>query len=193
MDERDQAARGEEAAAAVARGSGLAIAFRPADSADAPELGRLARLIWDEAYAGILERGQIDYMLKRMYSPERIAEELREGIAWCLIFLGGTSCGFLSYGPGGEGRAKIHKLYLAAPARGRGVASMAIARVEVWAREEGRDLLTLNVNRENHRAIRAYGKNGFRVERSEIFDIGDGYVMDDHIMVKPVPARAPRE
>ena len=41
---------------------------------------------------------------------------------------------------------------------------------------------TLHVNKNNLRAINAYIRFGFRITESDVFDIGRGYVMDDHIM-----------
>lgn len=159
-------------------------AFRPASPDDIPALGLLARSIWLEAYGEILSPGQIEYMLLRMYHPDVLRREMEEGVLWDLANCGGAPVGFLSYGAVGAGEAKIHKLYLDASVRGRGLSPLALARVEAWARGRGLLRLTLNVNRNNQRAIRAYEKNGFRIERSGVFDIGGGYVMDDHIMVK---------
>ena len=57
--------------------------------------------------------------------------------------------------------------------------------IEDWARTAA-DRLWLQVNRGNERAIRAYEKYGFRIIESRVFDIGDGFVMDDHVMEKPL-------
>jgi GNAT superfamily N-acetyltransferase len=168
-------------------------AFRPAGPDDIAELGRLARSIWLEAYREILSPGQIEYMLLRMYHPDVLRREMEEGVLWDLARCGGMPVGFLSYGATAADEAKIHKLYLDASVRGRGLSARAIARVEAWSRGRGFLRLTLNVNRNNKRAIRAYEKNGFRNERSGVFDIGGGYVMDDRIMVKFLAAREPQE
>jgi hypothetical protein len=44
----------------------------------------------------------------------------------------------------------------------------------------------LAVNKGNRSAIAAYLKNGFTVLESVVKDIGGGFVMDDHIMVRRI-------
>ena len=55
-----------------------------------------------------------------------------------------------------------------------------------WARSRQCPRLRLQVNRGNTQAIRAYRKYGFHVAESRVFDIGGGFVMDDHVMEKPL-------
>jgi ribosomal protein S18 acetylase RimI-like enzyme len=43
--------------------------------------------------------------------------------------------------------------------------------------------LRLQVNRQNYKAINFYFKYGFIIEKVADFDIGDGYQMNDFIMV----------
>jgi len=47
-------------------------------------------------------------------------------------------------------------------------------------------MVELNVNRFNN-ARWFYEKIGFRVVRDEVIDIGQGFVMDDHVMELPIP------
>ena len=44
--------------------------------------------------------------------------------------------------------------------------------------------IILAVNKHNTKAIAAYRRNGFTVAESVITDFGDGFVMDDYIMIK---------
>ncbi|MBK6985390.1 MAG: GNAT family N-acetyltransferase [Bacteroidetes bacterium] len=44
--------------------------------------------------------------------------------------------------------------------------------------------LMLTVNRQNFKSINFYFKNGFKIDRVEDFDIGDGYEMNDFVMVR---------
>ena len=46
--------------------------------------------------------------------------------------------------------------------------------------------IRLTVNRKNHIAINYYFKNGFMIEEVKDFDIGDGYEMNDFVMLKKV-------
>jgi ribosomal protein S18 acetylase RimI-like enzyme len=43
--------------------------------------------------------------------------------------------------------------------------------------------IRLTVNRNNFKSINFYFKNGFRIDSVAQFDIGEGYIMDDFIMV----------
>ena len=79
---------------------------------------------------------------------------------------------------------KLHKLYLLAELRGRGLGSRLLLFCEDAARAAGARRLVLNVNKRNDRAIAAYRRNGFRVAASVVNDIGGGFVMDDFVMAK---------
>ena len=43
--------------------------------------------------------------------------------------------------------------------------------------------IRLQVNRQNFKAINFYFKAGFKIEKVADFDIGDGYFMNDFIMI----------
>ena len=64
----------------------------------------------------------------------------------------------------------------------RGLGAALLREIEAWARAQQARRLWLQVNRGNARAIRAYEKYGFRIVESRVFDIGGGFVMDDHVM-----------
>lgn len=68
--------------------------------------------------------------------------------------------------------------------RGRDVAKKSLDFIEVYARERGLQLIWLTVNKGNERAIGFYQKMGFITKREQIVDIGNGFVMDDYIMIK---------
>jgi diamine N-acetyltransferase len=44
--------------------------------------------------------------------------------------------------------------------------------------------LRLTVNRKNFKAINFYFKNGFIIESVKDFDIGNGYLMEDFVMLR---------
>jgi ribosomal protein S18 acetylase RimI-like enzyme len=66
----------------------------------------------------------------------------------------------------------------------RGIGAALLREIEDWARARQVRRLWLQVNRGNTQAIRAYEKYGFRIVESRVFDIGGGFVMDDHVMEK---------
>ena len=133
----------------------------------------------------MLTPGQIDYMLAWMYSSETIAREMQEGVIWETAWLEDELIGFHSCTPEPETRRlKLNKLYLLPEQQGLGLGQQLLDRVHVLAAQRGVREVWLQVNKRNVRAIRAYECAGYVVERSAIFDIGGGFVMDDFIMVR---------
>ena len=95
--------------------------------------------------------------------------------------------GFAAYFMTGvAGEMKLDKLYVHPRHQRRGYGGKLIDRACVVARERGCRRLVLAVNKGNRSAIDAYLKHGFSVAGAVVKDIGDGFVMDDYIMVKPV-------
>ncbi|MFA6714485.1 MAG: GNAT family N-acetyltransferase [Victivallales bacterium] len=153
---------------------------------DIPELRVAAEKIWLECYAAILDRKQIDYMLNWMYSPEKMKHEIEhEKIDYFFVCRDGVKIGFLSLGPYPEvaGRAKLHKLYLYPEFQGKGLGSASLKKVFELASGQGYSSICLNVNKNNHAAIKAYERNGFVKLEAVVNDIGGGYVMDDYVML----------
>jgi len=129
-------------------------------------------------------------MLARMYAPDVLREEMRSrGICFELLRLDDHLTGFASFGPADEPRTiKLHKLYLHPDWQERGLGSRLLQHCERAAREAGATQLRLAVNKRNVKAIAAYERNGFAVADSAVTHIGGGFVMDDFIMVKRLPA-----
>jgi len=130
----------------------------------------------------MLSKGQIDYMLKMMYSADVLRKELADGAVWELIVAGNRTCGYLSYLQADDNSVKLSKIYIMREFRGRAIVTVALNRVKDYAALNGWDYVFLTVNRNNRRAIRAYEKNGFVIADSVVVDIGGGFVMDDYIM-----------
>lgn len=145
----------------------------------------MATRIWKECYAAILSPGQIDYMLGEMYHPAKIAGEIGAGVVWEFIAADGEPAGFVSYALEGS-RVFLKKIYFFSHFRGVGLLPGTLARVEEYAKSNGAGSIYLTVNKNNERAVRAYTKSGFTVEREQVVDIGSGYVMDDYVLSKNV-------
>ncbi len=160
------------------------IIIRSATSAELPLMEQLARKIWPFAYGKILDRKQIEYMIKLMYALPVVQEEVASGIVYELILDGENPIGFISYGPykADPPTIKLHKLYLDPSYHGRGIGSMALQHALASARLAKARFLRLNVNKYNAPAIRAYQRNGFVQVESVKVDIGNGYFMDDFVM-----------
>ncbi len=158
------------------------------DESDIDNLIPLAGRIWHAHYPGIITPEQIDYMLERGYTRQVILDEMGSlGVIWLAIRSGGVMIGFASVGPYAPQAMKLHKLYLLPEYHGTGIGARALAEVEQIARDNAASALVLNVNRHNSKAIRAYQRAGWQVTETVVVDIGNGYVMDDYIMTKPLP------
>lgn len=165
--------------------------FVPAQQEDLPTVEALAREIWPQVYRELISAGQIQYMLGLMYNVPHLEEEVRtRGVRYQLIREeDGSLVGFLGWeletGTDLErSTALLHKLYVKPNQHGRGVGASALAHVISEATSAGAATLQLRVNRQNRKAIRAYLRAGFEFEEDRCTDIGGGFVMDDHVMVK---------
>ena len=159
-----------------------ALTTRPATADDIPLLRDLAERIWRVAYVEIIPPEQIEYMLGWMYGAAQIALELGEGVVWELAIADERPVGFFSITFKESPRAKLQRLYLLPECQGAGLGQAMLRRVHELAASRGASEIWLQVNKQNTRAIRAYESAGYIVERSAVFDIGRGFVMDDFIM-----------
>jgi ribosomal protein S18 acetylase RimI-like enzyme len=162
------------------------IEITPVTAEDVEAVTRLARVVWQDAYPGIISQSQIDFMLDQRYNAARLLEELATpSICWDQIRVDGALAGFAStLLTNTAGEMKLDKLYID-PARQRlGLGGQLMTHIIAHALTLGCRTLILAVNKQNARAIAAYRKNGFEVRDAVRVDIGNGFVMDDFIMAK---------
>jgi GNAT superfamily N-acetyltransferase len=168
----------------------MAPEFRTAGPGDVATIGALADRIWRAAYGGMLPAGQIEYMLRWMYAPHKIAGEMAAGVRYELVLADGNPCGYLALELARpEETAWLHKLYLDPARHGCGWGQLLLGRAENLAREGGAKEILLRVNKGNERALRAYYRFGFVQTATDCADIGGGYSMDDFILRRPVRPR----
>lgn len=153
---------------------------------EAEALADLAALIWRRHYPGIISVEQIDYMLASRYHPPLIRQSLARGDRWDVGREGETLVAFAHSFPLEGGAVKLDKLYVHPDRQRQGLGARLLARVETRALAQGRSHLLLRVNRRNAQAIAAYRKYGFYIAREVVEDIGEGFVMDDWVMIKPL-------
>jgi ribosomal protein S18 acetylase RimI-like enzyme len=165
-----------------------ALSIVAATEADLAAVAELAGVIWRRHYPGIITDEQIEYMLALGYSHPALSRFIEEeGAGLDLARIGKRLAGFAAYYPIDGGRElKLDKLYVLQELQGRGVGSQLIAKVEAAARAQSRGTLILQVNKNNAQAIRAYEKNGFAIREAVVVEIGNGFVMDDYVMAKPL-------
>jgi ribosomal protein S18 acetylase RimI-like enzyme len=148
---------------------------------------QLAHQTWPTAFGDILSAEQIQYMLSWMYSPDAITEQVdQKGHVFLLAEDdAGEPLGYVSYELTVNEKpvTKIHKIYLLPASQGQGIGRMMIDYVAKQAEHVENVALQLNVNRQN-KAVAFYEKMGFEVVGEEDIDIGNGFLMEDYIMMK---------
>lgn len=153
-------------------------------AADVDAVSALARKVWQATYPALIPQAQIDAMLADRYAPERIREQLNDPRqAWWGAKQGDALLGF-AHAALDESGCKIDKLYVHPERQRHGIGAALLQEMAGWARMQQARRLWLQVNRGNTQAIRAYEKYGFHIVESRVFDIGGGFVMDDHVMAR---------
>ncbi|GGG61446.1 GNAT family N-acetyltransferase [Epilithonimonas arachidiradicis] len=143
----------------------------------------LAKKSWSFAYADILEQDQIDYMLNMMYSEETLKKHFENPhYQYYLIQEENQFLGFVGFEFHHEPQTtKLHRIYFLKEAQGKGLGKKALNFVSNEAEKMGDKRVSLTVNK-NNSARKFYESQGFQIYDEAIFDIGNGYVMDDYLM-----------
>jgi diamine N-acetyltransferase len=148
----------------------------------------LGATIWRSHYSKIVSMAQIDYMLTERYAPENLRNYLNSAIRWFeILWVGEKPVGYCSYSlTSNPKEMKLEQIYLIEESRGKGLGGFMLSHVEAEARKKNIPLLMLQVNKRNEDSIAIYRKAGFQVRDEEVFDIGNGYFMDDYVMEKTI-------
>ena len=165
----------------------------PVADRDLEAIAGLAREIWYLHYPGIITVNQIDYMLSQRYRPDVIAAQIETREAWWdKLEVGPMLAGFACYEPGSvPDSVKLDKLYVHPRVQGCGFGYALVRHAEKCSRERGYSRLYLQVNKGNSASIGFYRRAGFDITDSVTVSIGDGFVMDDFVMVKSIGAQQP--
>jgi GNAT superfamily N-acetyltransferase len=159
--------------------------IRMADADDINTIGYLAQQIWPITYREILTRDQLEYMLRLIYSPEALKNQMNNQHQFLIAELNEDPVGFASYSvlDAQEGFFKLHKLYVLPEFHGKGLGKAILDFVAEEIVAQGATRLYLNMNRQN-KARQFYEKYGFNIIKEEDVDIGNNYFMNDYVMEK---------
>lgn len=173
-----------------------ALIIRTATNSDFALIRSISEQTWPSAYGHIISQEQIDFMLGWMYSDESLAKQMEEGHLFYIANNKGTDIGFCSVSASKTEETtkekhllntpqapshKLNKLYILPQAQGTGAGSALLNKAIEVAKTEGSNSLFLQVNKHNN-AYDFYIKKGFVKEGDFIFEIGNGFVMDDYVM-----------
>lgn len=177
----------------------MSLNFIPVLVAEQQEkLAVMADEIWHEYWPRLIGAAQTDYMVERFQSPDAIKRDMAEHgyLYWFMEDANdaqGESPGssrIMGY-TGGRVEEETHrffisKIYLYKHERGRGYARETVEFYDALCRERGLCAMYLTVNKGNELGVRAYLGTGFQIVDSVETPIGEGFIMDDYIMERPV-------
>ena len=160
----------------------MSIRLQAATRADIPLITQLAYKIWHQHYVPIIGQEQVTYMLHKMYDAASLQEQMdAKGQRFYLIRdESARDLGFVSVSGETGPELFIHKFYIDQDIAGKGLGSQVFGLLLELYKPQ---LARLTVNRQNYKSINFYFKNGFVIEKVADFDIGEGYVMNDFVMV----------
>lgn len=155
---------------------------RVEDDESIQKLAEVANEVWHQHFSTILSLEQIDYMVDKFQSVKAMTEQIRcSGYEYYFIVVDGVTVGYTGIHPE-EGRLFLSKLYILKKYRGNQYASHVFEFLKELCKERGLQAIWLTVNRYNYDTIHIYEKKGFQTIRTQVADIGNGFVMDDYIM-----------
>ncbi len=161
------------------------IRIRKAVPADAALIEALARRIWMPHYIAIISAEQIAYMLDLFQSQSAILHDMAHGYTYDIAFCGDEPCGYCAVRDDGDTHF-LSKLYVEDEYRGRGIARALVERAVRRAQSKRAACLKLVCNKRNTGSLAAYARLGFSVTGECVTQLGNGYVMDDYQLEKPV-------
>jgi ribosomal protein S18 acetylase RimI-like enzyme len=143
----------------------------------------LSHAIWPICYANIITEAQIEYMLEKMYSLPALETAHNDGQRFLLAYLDSKPVGYAGFeiGTPDEKNCKLQKLYVLPNLHGFGIGKELLLTTQNLANESKCQSMFLQVNKKNP-AVQFYQKMGMYVCEEAVFDIGNGFVMDDFIM-----------
>ena len=143
----------------------------------------LAAVIWTEHYTPIIGVDQVNYMLEKFQSEKAIANQIGNDVKYYIIYDDERPAGYISYKLEAE-HLFLSKLYVKSNSRGKGLGRHAIEFIVNQAHKSKCKAIRLTVNKYNSNSIKAYQKLGFIKTETVVMDIGNGFVMDDFVMIK---------
>lgn len=148
-------------------------------------LAGVANEVWHEFFPCILSDEQIDYMVDKFQSYDAMKKQMEDGYEYFFHKDNDEICGYMGiHEETEEKKMFLSKLYLKKEHRGKGYAGQTLKELFKMSRERGLNIVWLTVNKHNEHTIEVYEHMGFAKARTQVADIGNGFVMDDYIMEK---------
>lgn len=136
--------------------------------------------IWNLHFPGIISQAQIDFMLKEMYEPKGIQDEIKKGIIWKIFLENTKPIGYMSYSLLNQ-KCKLYKIYVHPNSQKKGYGKRGLDEVKKFAITNNVKEIILNVNRDNIHSLNMYLKYGYKIEKEENNKMGD-FFLNDYLM-----------
>lgn len=143
----------------------------------------LSHAIWPVCYVEIITESQIEYMLDTMYSLPALEMAHTGGQRFLIAYLDSIPVGYAGFeiGTPDANFCKLHKLYVLPNLHGKGIGKELLWKTKNIAFASTCRSMFLQVNKKNP-AVEFYQKMGMYIREEAVFDIGNGFIMDDFIM-----------
>ena len=160
----------------------MQVSINKAHESDFDLIANLAKIIWQKHYVPIIGEEQVNYMLSNIYSKNSLTEQTQDKKhVFYLIQEVDNTIGFVSISSENKTDYWIHKFYVLQNNQNKGIGSFVFN--EVLKQMNQPKTIRLTVNRQNFKSINFYFKLGFKIEKVADFDIGNGYFMNDFVML----------
>ena len=145
---------------------------------DIKEIEIMSAVIWPITYKHILSPNQIKYMLNKYLSVDSIKANIKDGYTYIILYNEeNTKIGFACYIINKD-KVFLSKLYFLPNAQNKGYGTKVINFLKSYKLP-----IELTVTNTNNPAYDTYLHMGFKVTESVTTDIGEGFYMDDYVMV----------
>lgn len=145
------------------------------------EIANLAEIIWHEHFTKILGEQQVNYMVKKFQSYPALKEQIAQGYEYFQLFWNQELAGYTGIHEE-DGKLFLSKLYVKKDFRGNRISTKALTYLKSLAQSRNLSCIWLTCNRHNAQTLAVYDHLGFHRVRTQVADIGNGYVMDDYVM-----------
>ncbi len=146
---------------------------------------QLASTIWHEHYTSIIGVAQVEYMIHKFQTATAIEAQVKQGYYYYLVYYNDIPAGYLSFKKEDDALF-LSKIYIQKEYRGIDLGKTAMEFITQQAYKLNCTKITLTVNINNSKSIKAYKNMGFVNTGSIVQDIGNGFVMDDYTMEKTI-------
>ena len=145
------------------------------------DIAALANEIWHEHFVPIIGLDHVNYMVGKFQSYPALKEQVSQGYEYYKIFCDDKFAGYTGIHPE-QDVLFLSKLYLHKDFRGQHLATKAVEFLKDYCRKKGLKKIWLTCNKYNSHTLDVYHHLGFVDVRTQVADIGNGFVMVDYIL-----------